>query len=61
MEGMSLTTVPPEAWGSSDLVKLNLSKNAIVQLPPDLTLCSSLQVTPFLYLILKLPLNWVIP
>ena len=37
-----MTSVPAAAWETSDVVKLDLSKNSIEDLPNELSLCSSL-------------------
>ncbi|KHG27243.1 Leucine-rich repeat-containing 40 [Gossypium arboreum] len=43
LEGMGLSVVPSEAWESGEIIKLNLSKNSIQELPVELSSCSSLQ------------------
>ncbi|KAL6591313.1 hypothetical protein ACP70R_049816 [Stipagrostis hirtigluma subsp. patula] len=43
LSGLAVTSVPPAAWETSDVVKLDLSKNSIENLPDELSLCSSLQ------------------
>ncbi|GAB4851987.1 Plant intracellular Ras-group- LRR protein 6 [Ancistrocladus abbreviatus] len=42
--GMGLSAVPSEAWESSEIMKLDLSKNSIEELPIELSSCTSLQV-----------------
>lgn len=44
LSGLGVTSVPAAAWETSDVVKLNLSKNSLEDLPNELSLCSSLQV-----------------
>jgi len=43
LSGLGVTSVPAAAWETSDVVKLDLSKNSIEDLPNELSLCSSLQ------------------
>ncbi|KAM0906573.1 hypothetical protein ACQ4PT_016705 [Festuca glaucescens] len=43
LSGLGATSVPPAAWETSDVLKLDLSKNSIEDLPNELSLCSSLQ------------------
>ncbi|VAI51912.1 unnamed protein product [Triticum turgidum subsp. durum] len=43
LSGLGVPNVPPAAWETSDVVKLDLSKNLIEDLPNELSLCSSLQ------------------
>jgi len=45
LSGLGVTSVPAAAWETSDVVKLDLSKNSIEDLPNELSLCSSLQVS----------------
>jgi Leucine-rich repeat (LRR) protein len=45
LSGLGATSVPPAAWETSDVLKLDLSKNSIEDLPNELSLCSSLQVS----------------
>ena len=45
MSGLGVTSVPPAAWETSDVVKLDLSMNSIEDLPNEMSLCSSLQVS----------------
>lgn len=42
--GMGLSTVPSEAWASSEITKIDLSKNSIEELPVELSSCISLEV-----------------
>lgn len=44
LSGLGVTSVPAAAWETSDVMKLDLSKNLIEDLPNELSLCSSLQV-----------------
>jgi hypothetical protein len=43
LSGLGVTSVPPAAWETNDVMKLDLSKNSIEDLPNELSLCSSLQ------------------
>ncbi|KAF8691801.1 hypothetical protein HU200_040203 [Digitaria exilis] len=43
LSGLGVISVPAAAWETSDVVKLDLSKNSIEDLPNELSLCSSLQ------------------
>jgi len=43
LSGLGATSVPSAAWETSDVLKLDLSKNSIEDLPNELSLCSSLQ------------------
>ncbi|KAL5208238.1 hypothetical protein ABZP36_032673 [Zizania latifolia] len=43
LSGLGVTSVPPAAWETNDVVKLDLSKNSLEALPNELALCSSLQ------------------
>uniref|UniRef100_A0ACD5ZB09 Uncharacterized protein n=1 Tax=Avena sativa TaxID=4498 RepID=A0ACD5ZB09_AVESA len=43
LSGLGATSVPPAAWETSEVLKLDLSKNSIEDLPNELSLCSSLQ------------------
>ncbi|KAK8482178.1 hypothetical protein V6N11_024314 [Hibiscus sabdariffa] len=43
LEGMGLSAVPSEAWESGEILKLNLAKNSIQELPVELSSCLSLQ------------------
>lgn len=47
---MSLSVVPPEAWKSSEITKLDLSRNSIEELPVELSSCVSLEVTCILHI-----------
>ena len=49
MEGLGLNVVPSEAWKSSDIIKVNLSKNAIEELPVEFSSCISLEVSFAIY------------
>ncbi|TXG73747.1 hypothetical protein EZV62_002326 [Acer yangbiense] len=42
LEGMNLSAFPSEAWESADIIKLNLSRNSIEELPLELSSCVSL-------------------
>ncbi|GBG62270.1 hypothetical protein CBR_g29878 [Chara braunii] len=44
LQGQSLTKVPPQAWEENNVVSLDLSKNAISALPPELERCTSLKI-----------------
>lgn len=44
MEGLSLSAVPSEVWESGEVIKVDLSRNAIQELPVELSSCISLQV-----------------
>lgn len=52
MEGMGLSAVPAQVWESSEIVKVDLSRNSIQELPPELTSCVSLQVNFYRLLVL---------
>ncbi|KAL9322297.1 hypothetical protein ACSQ67_010350 [Phaseolus vulgaris] len=43
MEGLGLTAVPSEVWESGEVIKLDLSRNSIQELPVQLSSCVSLQ------------------
>ncbi|CAL9160322.1 unnamed protein product [Musa hybrid cultivar] len=43
LSGLGLTTVPPTVWETEDVVRVDLSKNSIEELPNELSTCSSLQ------------------
>ncbi|KAF2314318.1 hypothetical protein GH714_025339 [Hevea brasiliensis] len=43
LEGMGLSAVPSEVWDSGEVVKVNLSRNSIQELPVELSSCVSLQ------------------
>ncbi|QHO19199.1 Plant intracellular Ras-group-related LRR protein [Arachis hypogaea] len=43
MEGLGLNSVPPEVWESGEVMKHDLSKNPIQELPVELSSCVSLQ------------------
>ncbi|OMO80314.1 hypothetical protein CCACVL1_13033 [Corchorus capsularis] len=43
LEGMGLSVVPPEVWESGEIIKVNLSRNSIQELPDELSSCLSLQ------------------
>ncbi|XLS77615.1 hypothetical protein HN51_061840 [Arachis hypogaea] len=47
MEGLGLNSVPPEVWESGEVMKHDLSKNPIQELPVELSSCVSLQVNFF--------------
>ncbi|XP_020113256.1 plant intracellular Ras-group-related LRR protein 6 isoform X2 [Ananas comosus] len=44
LTGLGLTSVPSAAWETGEVVKLDLSKNSIEELPNELSTCSMLQV-----------------
>ena len=44
LEGLSLSAVPSEVWESGEVIKVDLSRNAIQELPVELSSCISLQV-----------------
>ena len=44
LEGLSLSAVPSEVWESGEIIKVDLSRNAIQELPVELSSCISLQV-----------------
>ncbi|CAJ1956920.1 unnamed protein product [Sphenostylis stenocarpa] len=44
MEGLGLTTVPSEVWESGEVIKLDLSRNSIQELPGELSSCVLLQI-----------------
>ncbi|KAL5151607.1 Plant intracellular Ras-group-related LRR protein 6 [Glycine soja] len=43
MEELGLSAVPSEVWESGEVIKLNLSRNSIQELPVELSSCVSLQ------------------
>ncbi|KAK3037934.1 hypothetical protein RJ639_031825 [Escallonia herrerae] len=43
LEGLGLSTVPSEAWKSGEITKIDLSRNAIEELPVELFSCLSLE------------------
>lgn len=48
MEGLGLSAIPSEVWESGEVIKLDLSRNSIQELPVELSSCVSLQVQPSL-------------
>ncbi|XP_050247477.1 plant intracellular Ras-group-related LRR protein 6 isoform X3 [Quercus robur] len=44
LEGLSLSAVPSEVWESGEIIKVDLSRNAIQELPVELSSCISLQI-----------------
>lgn len=44
MEGVGLSAVPSEVWESTELIKVDLSRNSIQELPVELSSCINLQV-----------------
>ncbi|XP_028554971.1 plant intracellular Ras-group-related LRR protein 6 [Dendrobium catenatum] len=44
LSGLGLTTVPSTVWETDEVVKVDLSRNSITELPNEMTTCSSLQV-----------------
>ena len=45
LNGMGLSSVPDSVWGAEEILKLDLSRNIIEDLPKEFSSCSSLQVT----------------
>ncbi|RXH83107.1 hypothetical protein DVH24_003605 [Malus domestica] len=45
MEGVGLSAVPSEVWESTELIKVDLSRNSIQELPVELSSCINLQCT----------------
>ncbi|WRX28109.1 Leucine-rich repeat - like 10 [Theobroma cacao] len=43
LEGMGLSVVPSEVWESGEIIRVNLSRNSIQELPIELSSCLSLQ------------------
>ncbi|CAN1147228.1 Plant intracellular Ras-group-related LRR protein 6 [Linum perenne] len=43
LEGLGLSDVPSKAWESGEIVKLDLSRNSIQELPVELSTCASIQ------------------
>ncbi|KAH7512503.1 hypothetical protein FEM48_Zijuj12G0097600 [Ziziphus jujuba var. spinosa] len=43
LEGLGLSAVPSEVWESGEVIKVDLSKNSIQELPVELSTCTSLQ------------------
>ncbi|KAM0997759.1 hypothetical protein ACFX2C_007609 [Malus domestica] len=43
MEGVGLSAVPSEVWESTELIKVDLSRNSIQELPVELSSCINLQ------------------
>ncbi|CAN1243214.1 Plant intracellular Ras-group-related LRR protein 6 [Linum perenne] len=44
LEGLGLSDVPSKAWESGEIVKLDLSRNSIQELPVELSTCASIQI-----------------
>lgn len=44
MEGLGLSSVPSEVWESGEVIKVDLSRNSIQELPVELSSCVHLQV-----------------
>ncbi|XVE50318.1 hypothetical protein DITRI_Ditri01bG0152400 [Diplodiscus trichospermus] len=44
LQGMGLSVVPSEVWESGEIIKVNLSRNSIQELPIELSSCLSLQI-----------------
>lgn len=42
--GLGFSVVPSEVWESSEVTKLDLSKNSIEELPVELSSCVSIEV-----------------
>ncbi|KAG6755301.1 hypothetical protein POTOM_041121 [Populus tomentosa] len=47
LQGLGLSAVPSEVWESNEIVKVDLSRNSIQELPVELSLCVSLQASFF--------------
>ncbi|KAB5534659.1 hypothetical protein DKX38_017745 [Salix brachista] len=47
LQGLGLSSVPSEVWESNEIVKADLSRNSIQELPVELSFCVSLQATNF--------------
>ncbi|KAJ6417209.1 hypothetical protein OIU84_003006 [Salix udensis] len=43
LQGLGLSSVPSEVWESNEIVKADLSRNSIQELPVELSFCVSLQ------------------
>lgn len=43
LEGMDLSVVPAKVWESGEMIKVDLSRNSIQELPVELSSCTSLQ------------------
>lgn len=52
MGGLGLSAIPSEVWESEEVIKLDLSKNSIQELPVELSSCVSLQVKPSLLVLI---------
>lgn len=44
MGGLELSAIPSQVWESEEVIRLDLSKNSIQELPVELSSCVSLQV-----------------
>ncbi|CAI0375997.1 unnamed protein product [Linum tenue] len=44
LEGLGLSAVPSKVWESGEIVKLDLSRNSIQELPVELSSCVSVQI-----------------
>lgn len=53
LEGMDLSVVPAKVWESGEMIKVDLSRNSIQELPVELSSCTSLQVNLFELLIMS--------
>lgn len=42
--GHGLSVVPPQVWETSDITKVDLSRNSIEELPVQLSSCASFEV-----------------
>lgn len=47
MEALGLSSVPSEVWESSEVIKVDLTRNSIEELPIELSSCTHLQVNVF--------------
>lgn len=45
LEGRGFSEVPSEVWTAGEIIKVDLSKNSIEELPKELSSCASLQVS----------------
>ena len=53
LEGMDLSVVPAKVWESGEIIKVDLSRNSIQELPVELSSCTFLQVNLFELLIMS--------
>lgn len=47
LERLDLSDVPAKVWESGEIIKVDLSRNSIQELPVELSSCTSLQVNLF--------------